>query len=401
MAYLDTWSVIQALPAKWVPFSETEKYYYSSTLIAGDGIWYACLINQIFGVDNLPFYRSDDAGSNWSEVSGIYSIFDCCASADGSIVYATDLYLFKIYKSTDNGITFSDIYTSGTFVSGLCCSDDGATVYAINGGARTVIKSTNGGTSWSTVLTLTAPDGVRDINCSADGAKVVIPGDLNKLYISTNGGSTWSSTPPSAGGTYVRWAGVISRDGSVIYAGGTKEMDNATTSYIFKSTDDGATWSTSYAVSNYWRSFACTADGTKILALEDQGFYTSDDSGASWSSVWVQPDGNGPVGKAWQFDGNATRCLSQDGSLAFVGGYGPKGPWRSPSTLMVISITPDNGTYLGGTPVTILGGSFMPDAIATIDGNELVDAVVVDEGMITGLTPPGIVGPRDVSVTNP
>lgn len=73
-----------------------------------------------------------------------------------------------------------------------------------------------------------------------------------------------------------------------------------------------------------------------------------------------------------------------------------------PAELTVTAITPDTGSTAGGTPVTISGTGFnLPAYIVTsvnIDGNELADWVVVDQNTITGITPEGTVGAKDVNV---
>jgi len=67
----------------------------------------------------------------------------------------------------------------------------------------------------------------------------------------------------------------------------------------------------------------------------------------------------------------------------------------------VISIDPDSGSYIGGTPVTIAGSGFdMNGATATIGGNPLTSLSVVSPFEMTGLTPAGTIGAADVSVTN-
>jgi hypothetical protein len=67
----------------------------------------------------------------------------------------------------------------------------------------------------------------------------------------------------------------------------------------------------------------------------------------------------------------------------------------------VSSITPNQGSTDGGTPVTIAGVGFQANATASIDGNALTDVTVVDSTTLIGITPAGTLGSKDVTVTNP
>lgn len=67
--------------------------------------------------------------------------------------------------------------------------------------------------------------------------------------------------------------------------------------------------------------------------------------------------------------------------------------------LQLTSISPDNGTYAGGTSVTITGANFNSTAAVTIGGEALISPTVVSSTSITGDTPPGVSGSQDVIVT--
>lgn len=73
-------------------------------------------------------------------------------------------------------------------------------------------------------------------------------------------------------------------------------------------------------------------------------------------------------------------------------------PASSPPT--VILITPDYGTHLGGTAVTITGSNFLAGASVSFNGTAATDVVVVDQNTITCTTPAHATGLADVTVTN-
>jgi hypothetical protein len=65
----------------------------------------------------------------------------------------------------------------------------------------------------------------------------------------------------------------------------------------------------------------------------------------------------------------------------------------------VTSVTPDSGSTVGGTPVTITGSGFVAGATVAIGGNEASSVVFVSAGEITAMTPAGAAGPDEVVVT--
>ena len=68
---------------------------------------------------------------------------------------------------------------------------------------------------------------------------------------------------------------------------------------------------------------------------------------------------------------------------------------------VVNSITPNSGSYVGGTSVSIQGTGFdMAGVTAHIGVGSLTSVVIVSPSEIVGLTPPGTVGAADVTVTN-
>lgn len=65
----------------------------------------------------------------------------------------------------------------------------------------------------------------------------------------------------------------------------------------------------------------------------------------------------------------------------------------------LISISPDSGTSLGNTPVTLTGTNFTPASTVTFDGLSATNLVVVNESTITAETPAHAAGAVDVVIT--
>jgi hypothetical protein len=71
-----------------------------------------------------------------------------------------------------------------------------------------------------------------------------------------------------------------------------------------------------------------------------------------------------------------------------------------PPAVTVTNVSPNSGTYLGGTAVTITGTGFLSGASATFGGSAATSVVVVNSTTITAVTPAHALGAVNVTVTN-
>jgi photosystem II stability/assembly factor-like uncharacterized protein len=169
-----------------------------------------------------------------------------------------------------------------------------------------IYVSTDAGATWT--LTSAPTNYWSSVASSADGTKLVaavssLPMHVlspGLIYTSSDGGATW--TPTSAPSNF--WASVASSaDGARLVALGTLgwRWVGPTNGYylgdgaIYRSQDSGATWTQISGRSNSWTSVACSADGTKWVAvsshwdwdlngyLGEGAIYRSVDAGATWS----------------------------------------------------------------------------------------------------------------------
>jgi hypothetical protein len=72
----------------------------------------------------------------------------------------------------------------------------------------------------------------------------------------------------------------------------------------------------------------------------------------------------------------------------------------APPAMTVTSVSPNNGSYLGGTSVTITGTGFQAGASATFGGSAATSVTVVNATTITAVTPAHAAGAVAVTVTN-
>ena len=70
-------------------------------------------------------------------------------------------------------------------------------------------------------------------------------------------------------------------------------------------------------------------------------------------------------------------------------------------SIVVTSVTPNSGSIIGGTAITVAGSGFLAGATVTVGGNAATAVTVNGDASISATTPAGAAGPADVVVTNP
>ena len=206
-----------------------------------------------------------NASSGWTARSGHSSV----VMPDGSIVLMggrdTGNYRNDVWRSTDYGATWMLVNASawswGRFEHSSVMMPDGSIVVmgGYDGGwARNdVSRSTDNGVTWTQMK----PDDTTGWTARSGHSSVVMPdGSIvlmggygggpvkNDTWRSTNNGTSWTQINASSG-----WAGrlghssVVMPDGSIVLMGGQIEGHDAEMNPLYKndlwrSTNDGATW---------------------------------------------------------------------------------------------------------------------------------------------------------------
>ena len=138
---------------------------------------------------------------------------------------------------------------------------------------RQVLTSTNAGANWRT-SSLPAIEWT-SVACSADGRELAAVSSSGPLCISTNSGLLWttSSVPHEI------WSSVaMSADGQTLAA--VASLDNPP---IFVSTNQGLTWLSNSVSGMPGGTIACSADGSRLMMLTTGFFYSSTNSGVTWT----------------------------------------------------------------------------------------------------------------------
>jgi photosystem II stability/assembly factor-like uncharacterized protein len=211
----------------------------------------------------------------WTQIVQHYYPFSMGTSADGTKLVAASGD-FGVIVSTNSGATWSGPPGLGNAVVATV-SANGSHFYAIAEGFQV---STNDGHNWSK---LSPPSARAFIVCSADGTKLLTalgwanPPSGSPLYMSSDSGVTWvTENAPVA-----QWrTAACSADGSKLVAA-------INGSGIYTSTDYGITWTSNAVPAKYSLTCACSADGGFLVAAAlvlQGGIFTSTNFGATWTS---------------------------------------------------------------------------------------------------------------------
>ncbi|GMV41741.1 MAG: hypothetical protein AMXMBFR64_34570 [Myxococcales bacterium] len=71
------------------------------------------------------------------------------------------------------------------------------------------------------------------------------------------------------------------------------------------------------------------------------------------------------------------------------------------SPVHIDAVAPPVGPVAGGTPIEVLGSGFLPGSVLLVGGLPAISPLVIDEGRIQAITPPGVPGPADIHVSTP
>ncbi len=266
-------------------------------------------------------YRSTDGGANWSEITEL-SAFPVALDADqaGNLYASTN---DGVFVSNDNGASWTEKTDVTTSVDHFSIGN--GSVYAANWNKSTYWRSDDQGASWQSVLLsqsdtlinrldvsptgdlyinayprydrlvfdmpnpqagriLKIPAGGSESYLGANsglghaglnrllqsGSNLVAMAEYGNIWISTDGGNSWS-IPASAPAVGVFGLG---QHGGTLYA--------MSSSGIYGSDDDGASWTQLSAESGHYSEFASDGNG-RLYIYGEYDLKVSDDNGVNWS----------------------------------------------------------------------------------------------------------------------
>src|SRR5690606_25089732 len=249
--------------------------------------------NEIFALginkeDNLfagsgsysGLFRSTDLGASWTWLSG-YSRPECWAIAfnDSDHIFAGDGDWGGLMKSTDTGNTWVQSLPNSVVVLSISIDSVGA-IYV--GSSNNFYKSTDNGVTWTSIYSGLPSLEIATTLCKQHneifvGIGYILQGD--GVYYSTNGGEVWIQRGLSGQTVYS-----LTIDGEGSLFAGTK--DNG----VYKSTDNGLTWvqiNNGLYNKNIFRVKIGPGNLLFACSESDGGIYRSTNFGESWEITGV------------------------------------------------------------------------------------------------------------------
>ena len=154
----------------------------------------------------------------------------------------------------------------------------------------------------------------------------------NDIWRSTDQGATWTEMNASAGWTPRTGASSVALpDGSIVVMGGNRQ-DNGYSNDIWRSTDQGATWDEINASAGWTprtgASSVALLGGSIVVMGGIDGYghglndvWRSTDNGVTWMEQTSHA--------GWSARYSATSVALTDGSIVLIGGTGDHDVWRS------------------------------------------------------------------------
>ncbi len=312
----------------WTSLNSGLAYSVASIAIspASSGPGGMCLFAGTYGggVWRYPLSEMINNDTSWSAVcppgpyNNYISSFGFSPAGDSNVF--ASIYYGGIYRSTNNGKSWSPVDSqliygvycvvaipdssgSGTILlagcsKGICLSTDNGKSWTYPGGAK---KSFNGGAVWSI---LAIPDGAGRTN--------IFAGTKRGVALSTDRGKTWTTTSLNASN--------ITAFAVSAYGGGTN-IFAAYRNYLYLTTDNGTNWtivdstiSSRYSITSLAANNTDLFTGVQFRGPQKMGggqlggLFRSADNGATWSAV--------PLGLMTVY------AIAVDGPNLFAGTYG-------------------------------------------------------------------------------
>ena len=197
-----------------------------------------------------------------------------------------------------------------------------------------VCRSTDNGATW-TQVTASAGWSERAHHSSVvmpDGSIVLIGGYIgidnfkNDVWRSTDNGATWTQMTASAGWTArCAHSSVVLPDGGIVLMGGMDNVNSYKNNDVWRSTDNGATWMQMTASAGWSGRHAHSSvvmpDGSIVLMGGSGGVnqnkndvWRSTDNGATWMQMTASA--------GWTIRCYQTSGVMPDGSIVLMGGSG-------------------------------------------------------------------------------
>lgn len=215
--------------------------------------------------------KSSDNGETWIDISVSHDLYlrDAIHHQNNLYIYGDSADSYYIYKSTDVGNTWQNLYWGSEKINTIASKPNGEIWVAGNQGK--LFKSKDYGSSW--VLTSTFVQNNFNNVYFCDRKNGLITGEKGVIYRTTNYGKSWGSIQFPYDDDLTS---SIFRDKNVVLVASSHGK-------IFKTTDAGNTWQIKFHDQGKVLKQISIINQNTLIAVGDSGvMLTSNDFGETW-----------------------------------------------------------------------------------------------------------------------
>ncbi len=252
------------------PYDSTSAYSVYSFITTSNN-------HLLAGTYTKGVYRSTDNGSTWTQ-SGLsgHWIVSLAKDSYGNLYTASigSTYGNGVFKSTDNGYTWNKVWDALTGMNHIYVDQNNNIFVSLNytstqGG---IYMSSNGGSNWNKIFFNT--DNIYTLTRLSNGR--ILAASYGKVFYSDTDGNTWYSTTN----------GMVSSTLTAFAKNSQNEIFLASAGYgILKSTDNGVNWQNLTGAGWDYSSLNITANNILYAGTRGNWVYHSTDNGANWQLV--------------------------------------------------------------------------------------------------------------------
>ena len=277
------WSIHSAANViEWVsvPLPDETRSYVSLSFSATDNL---VAVGNSFSGGTIA--RSVDEGVSWTAATCSSCSFGVIYDVSSNTVSSTIYYLAvdengQVYLSTDSGATWSISATIPWTIINVSLGANGNAFAAGISNRVYTASDSNSFSSWEPVSpTGISPSGIFWDISTLNGDDVIAVGQRGYIYYSSDAGANWSAG--TSGVTTIIYCVDHGSSSSVAMAAGAS-------SYVAKTVDGGATWSTmsvysSGSVTTRFHAIYMHTDSEAYIAGSNGEVYSTDDGGSTWT----------------------------------------------------------------------------------------------------------------------
>jgi photosystem II stability/assembly factor-like uncharacterized protein len=279
---------------------------YGIDFVSSSVIW--------ISTDNGDVGLSKDGGNTWvkagTPAQGAYSVAGLTDKI-AVVVTGPDAGDGAIFRTTDAGTTWTKVYTKSGAWFNFVDNIDANTLWAQSdpvGGKFLIVKSTDGGATWAEAANSPAPSsGVTGLNDCFYRIG-------NTAWFGTGGAANVYKSATAPDGPWTPGITTSKSVGSVAFSSTTGKGLCAMYSYgvINKSTDGGVTWSVSPARPDSVMGMDYLPNSSWVWVSTTTGLFRSSNDGATWTKDTIPVGVNGVA--SVKFFGDANIGIAGTGS---------------------------------------------------------------------------------------